>query len=118
MVGAIPYVLINGVITHHQVDPHPEPGQSTLTVSGRDVSVMMDLEDANAAYPNQPDFVIVAQMLARYPDLGLIPVVTPTADFPIFLQRIPRQARPTCSSFAVWRSATGSCSTSTRRCRT
>jgi hypothetical protein len=92
MVGPIPNVLINGVITHVQVDPHPEPGQSTMTVSGRDVSVMMDLEEKNEEYPNQPDFVIVAQILARYPDLGLIPVVTPTTDFPIFLQRIPRQA--------------------------
>jgi len=53
---------------------------------------MMDLEDRSASFPNMPDFLIVAQTLARYPDLGLIPVVTPTADIPIFLQRIPRQA--------------------------
>ena len=92
VVGASFQVLINGVITHHQIDPHPEPGRSTLTLSGRDVSVMMDLEDRSASYPNMPDFVIVAQILARYPLLGLIPVVTPTTDIPIFLQRIPRQA--------------------------
>jgi hypothetical protein len=90
--GASASILINGVITHHQIDPHPAPGQSTLTLSGRDVSVMMDLEDRSAAYPNQPDFVIVAQILARYPELGFIPVVTPTTDIPIFLQRIPSQA--------------------------
>ena len=92
VVGASFQVLINGVITHHQIDPHPEPGRSTLTLSGRDVSVMMDLEDRSTSYPNMPDFVIVTQILASYPLLGLIPVVTPTTDIPIFLQRIPRQA--------------------------
>ena len=84
--GANFQVLINGVITHHQIDPHPEPGRSTLTLSGRDVSVMMDLEDRSASYPNMPDFVIVAQILARYPLLGLIPVVTPTTRHPDFLR--------------------------------
>jgi hypothetical protein len=92
VMGPIPNVLINGVITHHQIDPHPEPGKSTLTITGRDVSVMMDLEDRSDSYPNQPDFVIVARILARYPDLALVPAVTPTVDIPIFLQRIPCQA--------------------------
>jgi len=90
--GAVPQVLINGVITHHQLDPHPEPGQTTFTVTGRDVSVMMDLEERNDSFPNQPDFLIVARTLARYADLGLIPVVTPTTDIPLLIQRIPRQA--------------------------
>lgn len=92
MVGPVPHMLINGVITHHQVDPHPQPGQSTLTISGRDVSVMMDLEERDETYPNQPDFVIVGQALARYPELGLLPLLTPTVDFPLYLERIPRQA--------------------------
>jgi hypothetical protein len=92
VVGAIPQMLINGVITHHQVQPDAVPGQSTLTVTGRDVSVLMDLEDRSAAFPNMPDFLIVLQTLARYPELALIPLVTPTVDLPIFFQRIPRQA--------------------------
>ncbi len=37
--------LIDGVIYHHQVSPGEQPGTSTLTVSGRDVSVMLDLEE-------------------------------------------------------------------------
>jgi hypothetical protein len=90
--GALPQFLINGVITHHQLDPHSEPGRTTLTLTGRDVSVMMDLEDRNDSFPNQPDFFIVTRTLARYPDLGLIPVVTPTTDVPLEIQRIPRQA--------------------------
>src|SRR6476661_590693 len=32
VLGIVPEVLIDGVITHHQVSPSNEPGQSTLTV--------------------------------------------------------------------------------------
>ena len=66
----------------------------TLTVTGRDVSVMMDLEERNDSFPNQPDFLIVARTLARYPDLGLIPVVTPTTDVPLLIQRSSRYRGP------------------------
>src|SRR5436305_9824557 len=31
--GVVPEVLIDGVITHHQLAPSDEPGQSTLTVT-------------------------------------------------------------------------------------
>src|SRR4051794_40588585 len=37
--------LINGVIYHHQVRPSNEPGMSTLTVSGRDIGVLLDLKE-------------------------------------------------------------------------
>src|SRR5207344_2143840 len=51
----------------------------------------LDLEDRNKPFANQPDSVIVLQMLAGYPQLGLVPAITPTTDVPIELQRIPRQ---------------------------
>nr|MDQ3327541.1 hypothetical protein [Chloroflexota bacterium] len=66
VIGAAPEVLIDGVITHHQVAPSSEPGQSTLTVTGRDVSAMLDLEERNEKYENQPDSVIFAGIVARY----------------------------------------------------
>ena len=65
LMGAMPEVLIDGIITHHQVTPSNEPGKSTLTVTGKDVSIMLDLKEKNADYPNQPDFVIVSQLLAQ-----------------------------------------------------
>ncbi|HEX8394489.1 MAG TPA: hypothetical protein VF665_19235 [Longimicrobium sp.] len=92
MMGAVPQVLIDGIITHQQLTPGDRPGDSTLTVSGRDVSVMMDLEEVNEEYPNQPDFVIATTIIGRYAQYGLIPKPTPTADVPIQLQRVPRQA--------------------------
>lgn len=91
LLGAAPEVLIDGIITHHQHAPSDEPGKSTLTVTGKDVSVMLDLEEKNEKYENQPDFLIATQLIAGYARYGLIPNVTPTTDVPIMLQRIPRQ---------------------------
>ncbi len=91
LLGAVPEVLIDGIITHHQFQPSNEPGQSTLTVTGRDVSVMLDLEEKNAKFENQPDFLIVTRLLLEYAQYGLVPRVTPTADVPIMIQRIPGQ---------------------------
>jgi hypothetical protein len=93
LLGASPEPLINGVIYHHQVSPGTEPGTATLTVSGRDVSVLLDLEEKNESFKNQPDFVIVNRILAYYATDGILPPyeVTPTTDVPIELQRVPRQ---------------------------
>jgi hypothetical protein len=91
LLGVTPEVLIDGIITHHQVTPSNEPGLSTLTVTGKDVSAMLDLEEKNEKYENQPDFLIVMRLIAQYAQYGLIPQTTPTADVPIMLQRIPRQ---------------------------
>lgn len=89
--GAMPEVLIDGVVTRHELSPGDEPGTSTLTVSGRDLSLFFDLEERNEEYPNQPDFVIATRVIARYARYGVIPKPMPTADFPIQLDRIPRQ---------------------------
>ncbi|HEV2914392.1 MAG TPA: hypothetical protein VGX92_14035 [Pyrinomonadaceae bacterium] len=91
LLGALPEVLIDGIITHHQHAPSDNPGQSTLTVTGKDVSLMLDLEEKNEKYENQPDFLIVTRLIASYAQYGLIPQVTPTTDVPIMLERIPRQ---------------------------
>ena len=41
--GGFPHVLMDGVVTRHELTPSNEPGQSTLTVTGEDLSVLMDL---------------------------------------------------------------------------
>jgi len=93
LIGASLEPLINGVIYHHQVVPSNEPGMSRLTVTGRDVRVLLDLEEKNDQYKNQPDFVIVNRVLANYATDGVLPpyLVTPTADVPLELFRVPRQ---------------------------
>lgn len=91
VLGVTPEILIDGIITHHQLTPSNEPGRSTLTVTGTDVSVMLDLEEKNAEFKNQPDFVIATQLIAAYAQYGLVPTVTPTTDVPIEIQRVPSQ---------------------------
>jgi hypothetical protein len=91
LLGVVPEVLIDGIITHHQFQPSNQPGQSTLTVTGKDVSIMLDLEEKNASFENQPDFLIVTRLLLEYAQYGLVPQVTPTVDVPIMIQRVPRQ---------------------------
>jgi hypothetical protein len=93
VLGVTLEALIDGVIYHHQLSPGDQPGTSTLAVSGRDVSVMLDLEETDAAYANQPDSVIVTGILKNYARYGIGPAfqVTPTSEVPIEAERIPGQ---------------------------
>jgi hypothetical protein len=92
MLGAVPDVLIDGVITQQQHIPDQEPGKSRLVVMGTDLTTLLDLEEKNAEFPAMPDFAIVQRILAGYPALALAPVTLPTTEIPIPLERIPRQA--------------------------
>ncbi|MBI2925750.1 MAG: hypothetical protein HYY24_08605 [Verrucomicrobia bacterium] len=91
VMGASPEALIDGVITHKQFNPGAAPGQATLTVTGKDLTAVMDFEEKNDSFENQPDSVIVARVLAGYASYGIVPAPTVTADVPIMTERIPRQ---------------------------
>jgi hypothetical protein len=93
LLGVTLQPLIDGVIFHHQVSPGEQPGTSTLTVSGRDVSMMLDLEEKDHSYKNQSDSTIVNNILKNYARFGLLPPfqVTPTTDVPLEVERIPGQ---------------------------
>jgi len=75
--GLRPRALIDGVITNQQLEPGDDPGQSKLTVTGKDLSVLLDLEQRAASYPalseDQRVTFILARSLARY---GVIPEVS------------------------------------------
>jgi hypothetical protein len=88
IIGVLPQVLIDGIITNHQVVPSNRPSESRLIVTGEDISLKLDLEEKSKTYPNQPDWVIVTQLVSQY---GLIPKVMPTTDVPIILDRVPTQ---------------------------
>jgi hypothetical protein len=91
-IGVLPLqVLIDGIITNHQVSPSNTPGGSTLVVTGEDVSLKMDLEDKNKTYANQSDSAIVQTILGRYAAYGLVPRVTSTQDTPQQTERVPTQ---------------------------
>lgn len=73
--GVKPLSLMDGIITNHQLAPSDDPGTSKLTLTGEDVSVMMDLEKRTRAYPNLSDERIVDLILLDYASLRLIPQV-------------------------------------------
>lgn len=77
-VNGTPEVLMDGIITKHDVTPSSEPGKSTLTVTGLDISALMDFIDLTGIpYPGVPNFVIVNIVLAKYLLFGCVPVVIP-----------------------------------------
>jgi len=88
-----PRVLMDGIITNQELAPGDQPGTTRVTVTGDDVSVMMDLEDQSAEHPAQPDMAIVAKLILRYARYGLVPVIIPpkVIDPPIPIERIPVQ---------------------------
>jgi hypothetical protein len=84
---------MDGIITNQQSRPGPEPGTVLLSLTGEDVSVMMDREDVNAAHPVQPDIVIVNKLILKYARFGLIPLAIPPAamGFPLPTDPPPTQ---------------------------
>jgi hypothetical protein len=91
LLGVLPEVLIDGVITSHQVMPSNTPGESTLRITGEDISLRLDLDTVSETHPNQSDSIIVSKLLANYLKFGILPNVTPTMDVPIYLNRVPSQ---------------------------
>lgn len=91
--NGIPSVLMDGIITHQQLNPGNEPGTGKLTVTGEDVSVMMDLEEKSVEHPAQDETVIALKLIASYAQYGLIPTVIPPTviDPPIPIERTPVQ---------------------------
>jgi hypothetical protein len=92
-VSGTPEVLIDGVMTHHQVEPGTGGAPSILKVQGKDLSAVMGYIDfSGIPYPAMPPFARVLLVVAKYAWLGLIPRVIPSIieDIPIPVERIPR----------------------------
>lgn len=79
--GVLPQVLCDGVITNIQLSPSNEPGASTLTVTGEDVSVMMDMKEIPQPWPAMSADAVVGLILLKYMQYGITPVIMP-AIFP------------------------------------
>ena len=77
-VNGTPSVLIDGVIIRQEVGVSNQPGQSTLTVTGEDLTVLMDLEERlGKDFPALPHAGQVALILAPYAQYGVVPLVIP-----------------------------------------
>jgi len=78
-INSIPQVLMDGVMTHQEVQPGSGDTPSRLTVTGKDLTKVMDLQDfGGLPYPAMPIEARVATIIGRYAAFGLVPVVIPT----------------------------------------
>ena len=75
--GGFPHVLMDGIVTRQELAPSSEPGQSMLTITGEDLSALMDLIEVPLPYPGIPDTVQAYTILARYAAFGVVPIAIP-----------------------------------------
>lgn len=91
-INSVPQVLMDGVMTHYDIQPGQAGGSSTLRVMGQDLTQVMALQDfGGLPYPAMPIEARVALIIAKYAPFGLIPLVIPTLfpDVPVPVDRIP-----------------------------
>ncbi len=89
--GGFPNVIMDGMVTRQELAPSSEPGQSTLTITGEDLSVLMDVVELPfLRYPGVPDIGKVYLILAKYAAFGIVPLAIPPfiTDVPIPTKKI------------------------------
>ena len=91
-VNGTPDVLADGIITRQELSPGQGPASSTLTITGEDLTTVMDRQEFNGIpYPAMPAELRVALIVAKYAMFGIVPMVIPSffPDIPIPVERIP-----------------------------
>jgi hypothetical protein len=68
-----PTVVLDGLIVRQEVGASNIPGQTTLTVTGEDLTLLMDLEERTDRYPNLAPSKRVERILQKYADYGIDP---------------------------------------------
>jgi hypothetical protein len=93
-VNGTPQVLFDGVTTRNDVAPGPQPGESTLTLTGEDLTRVMDLtEIPGFPFPAMTPELRVLTILAKYAVFGILPAIVPSlfTDVPIPTDKTPAQ---------------------------
>jgi len=93
-VNGTPDVLIDGVITNHQIVPGQGGGSLTLSITGEDLTALMNQQDFSGfQFPAMSAEGRVALLIAKYAFLGIVPMVIPSVlvDVPIPTGNIPSQ---------------------------
>src|SRR5271170_3275361 len=87
-------VLMDGVVTNNHISPGDKGSNSTLTITGEDLSALMHQSNwSGFPFPACPAEVRVLALLAKYSMFGIIPLVIPSImiDVPIPIDQIPSQ---------------------------
>jgi hypothetical protein len=94
IVNGISNVLIDGVITNHSIAPGDKGSNSTLTITGEDLTALMNQSDwSGFPFPACPAEARVALILAKYAVFGVIPLIIPSVliDVPLPIDQIPSE---------------------------
>src|SRR3984893_579443 len=93
-VNGVASVLIDGVITNNEISPGDKGSNSTLTVTGKDLTALMNQSNwSGFPFPACPAEARAALILLKYALFGVIPLIVPSImiDVPIPIDRIPSQ---------------------------
>lgn len=94
--NGVPHVLSDGIITQRTINSSTTPGQSTISITGEDISLMMDLVQVRRPHAAQDEATRVRALLGTYSALlgGMPPIVIqPTSvDVPSPSAEVPSQA--------------------------
>ncbi len=98
----LPETIINAYVTGHAVAYSDEPDGSTLEVTAMDATVLMNLEEKVAAWPNMSDSTIAALIFGQHQLIPMVDTTSPVITEPEgtvmqrgtdmrFLQRLARR---------------------------
>jgi hypothetical protein len=93
-VNGVANVLIDGVVTNNQISPGDKGSNSTLTITGEDLTALMNQSDwSGFPFPACPAEARVALLLIKYAMFGIIPLIVPSImiDVPLPIDQIPSQ---------------------------
>lgn len=86
--------IFDGVLTHVKMQPSLRGSAGTITVTGEDLTRVMDgIDWSGLPFPAMPIEARVALICAKYAPFGILPLVIPTIffDVPIPIDEIPAQ---------------------------
>jgi hypothetical protein len=92
--NGMPQPLFDGVMTNIEVQPRGNGSAGTVTVTGEDLTKVMDTQDwSGLPMPAMPIEARVALLCAKYVAYGLLPLIVPCLfpEVPIPVDRIPTQ---------------------------
>jgi hypothetical protein len=93
-VNGVANVLMDGVITNNEISPGDKGSNSTLTITGKDLTALMDQSDwSGFPFPACTPDARVALILLKYALFGVVPLVVPSilTDISLPIDRIPSQ---------------------------
>jgi hypothetical protein len=72
-----PNVIMDGIVTRQELQPSSDPAESTLTITGEDLSVLMNVVQKIIPYPAMPEVAQIYAALAPYAAFGVVPLAIP-----------------------------------------